>query len=159
FPKVKTDAKGRMLGRDGKPLRLLSGRTNRPLSAADQREIRRVLHPGVGTEEMVRVLRRIGPIRTSEVASVTDAYAEADALSRLRGQAKDWADGCRVVVGLIREQALRGDAPRDQGGAGQAEGTSADEWVWAPDGNGYQVAGLGERGHLAKLKGLAMIEK
>jgi hypothetical protein len=34
-----------------------------------------------------------------------------------------------------------------------------DEWTWAPDGNGYLIAGLGERGHFARLKGLAMISR
>jgi hypothetical protein len=34
---------------------------------------------------------------------------------------------------------------------------TADDWIWAPSGNGYLVAGLGERGHLAGLKGLGMI--
>src|SRR5262249_52373037 len=42
---------------------------------------------------------------------------------------------------------------------GQSAGTSADEWVWAPDGDGYLVAGPGERGHFGGLKGLAMIEQ
>src|SRR5262249_15195803 len=44
-------------------------------------------------------------------------------------------------------------------GTGRAKGAGADEWVWAPDGDGYRLAGLGERGHLAQLKGLTMIEK
>jgi hypothetical protein len=44
-------------------------------------------------------------------------------------------------------------------GAKPSEGAGLGEWIWAPDGNGYFVAGLGERGHFAKLKGLSMIEK
>jgi hypothetical protein len=41
----------------------------------------------------------------------------------------------------------------------QNKAARTDEWIWAPEGNGYLVAALGERGHFSKLKGLAMIEK
>jgi hypothetical protein len=33
------------------------------------------------------------------------------------------------------------------------------EWVFAEDGNGYLVAGLGERGHFSSLKGLGVIAR
>jgi hypothetical protein len=119
FPNVKTDAKGQVLGKDGRPLCVLSDRTNRPLSAADRKEIRRALQPDVETKEMVRILARIGPLRLSEAALVTDDYDDADALSHRRAQAKDWADSCRAAAGLILEQCAA-----EQGGAGQAEGDS-----------------------------------
>jgi hypothetical protein len=47
---------------------------------------------------------------------------------------------------------------RDQGGAEQAEEAGADEWLMVREGSGYLIAGTGERGHFARLKGLAMIE-
>jgi hypothetical protein len=55
------------------------------------------------------------------------------------------------------KQGEGGAAGRDQGGAGGIGRTDAGEWEWVPDGNGYRVAGLGEQGHFAGLKGLAII--
>jgi hypothetical protein len=64
-----------------------------------------------------------------------------------------------VRVAVEREHAAAAAIARDQGGAGQVEASGSGEWVWAPDGDGYQVAGLGERGHFSGLRGLAMVEK
>jgi hypothetical protein len=44
-------------------------------------------------------------------------------------------------------------------GVGQDKVADTEGCIWAPDGDVYLVAGFGERGHLSKLKGLAMIEK
>jgi hypothetical protein len=61
----------------------------------------------------------------------------------------------REVAEILQAECeKKPDTGRDQGGVGQG-----DEWVWAPDGNSCQVAGLGERGHLAGLKGLATIQR
>jgi hypothetical protein len=77
-------------------------------------------------------------------------------IQRLRDQLVDLPSDASDQGGGHAEGA--GAAP-DQGGTGQAEAAGRDEWVWAPDGDGYLVAGLGERGHFSRLKGLAMIEK
>jgi hypothetical protein len=65
----------------------------------------------------------------------------------------------RNDLALIRQYDAEKTATSESTPPEQVEGAGADEWMWEPDGNGYRVAGLGERGHLSGLRGLAMVEK
>jgi len=82
FPGVKTDAQGRIIGRDGKPL------TTVEKTDPESGEV-------VGWESS-------GP-----EARITDDYDDADLMEHLRCQAASWADACDVAIDLIRKEARK----------------------------------------------------
>jgi hypothetical protein len=79
FPKFKTDEHGRILGRDGTPLKWIEK-----------------VNPKTGEQSGWELQ---GP-----EGLVTDDYDEADALEHIRCQAADWADACAVAARLIRTE-------------------------------------------------------
>jgi hypothetical protein len=84
-----------------------------------------------------------------------EAEAQARAAESLDGGKGDCPEGVPAPNNLETAPTAGGTgARRDQEGTGQA-----DEWIWAPEGDGYRIAGPGERGHLTRLKGLAVIHR
>lgn len=102
FPAVKTDNEKRVLGRDGKPVKIVD-------------ENGRVLK---SKTEMMQVLERGGTISTTEAACVTDDYDEAQGLSHGRAQCRDWADACRAAAKLLRERVDAEPSPGARKGRG-----------------------------------------
>ena len=80
FPKVKTDEKGRAVGKDGKPLQRVAK-----------------------TDPTGKV---IGWKLDGDLTYVTDDYDDADMLEHLRCRSADWADACNVAADIIRAQDL-----------------------------------------------------
>ncbi len=87
YPPVKTNAKNKALGRNGKVLRR-----------------RRYTNPKTG---------RRGSKLQGEIASVIDDYDEADTLAHLRVQANNYADACRTLAELAREDTALQQAARE----------------------------------------------
>ncbi len=78
FPKAKLDAKGRVLGRDGKPLRKTTKRDRKG--------------------------RIVSGSLSGEIALITDDYDDTDTLEHLRAQALDWQNACEVLAEMARER-------------------------------------------------------
>jgi DNA-binding CsgD family transcriptional regulator len=92
FPEVKTDAEGRILGLDGKPLKQV-----------------RYRDPRTG----LRGWRLNG-----EPATVVDDYDQVDHIAHLRTQATNYADACRLLAHLADAASggVTGRAPKARGG-------------------------------------------
>jgi hypothetical protein len=105
FPRVKTNAKGQVLGHDGRPIR--------PIIL--DRNGRRVRGRLVGKDGLPnpKLLNRGYTVRMTEAARVTDDYGEVQWLSHTRAQLNDWADACRAAHRLLLAHAgeLADDAP------------------------------------------------
>ena len=79
WPKVKTDAKGRLLGKNGKRLRRVSYKD-----------------PKTG---------RTGWKLSGKIATVIDDYDEADGIAHLRAEVQDHADACRLLADVLAKRA------------------------------------------------------
>jgi hypothetical protein len=92
------------------------------------------------------------------VSSVRQALP---ALRELDAQLADWLDQLASaplsVINAIVNQPPEGESERD--GKEPICPPPSDEWIFAPSGNGYFVAGFGESGHLSGYKGLSDIAR
>ncbi len=96
FPPPKTDAKGHLLGKDGERARVRYFKR-------DGQEVDQATWEAAAPGDRGKAKR--------EVASVVDDYDEADMLAHGRTQAGDYADACRALAALLREEDGEGRAP------------------------------------------------
>jgi hypothetical protein len=88
FPNVETDSKGKVLNKNGKPLK-----------------VKKVLDSKTG--------KVIGENLVGSVGHITDDYEETDKLEHLRCQAMDWRDMCDIAIDLINEKCRTAEVAKE----------------------------------------------
>ena len=104
LPAVKTDARGRVLGKDGRPLGTLVD--GHPVTRQELRQLLREAEADIQAGRKPR----IGRLEKTEPATVLDDYDTMDCLSHLRALVLDWADACRAAARLLRAPEGHQDA-------------------------------------------------